>query len=110
VTAELRGRRVELIRCFDPYTRLRPGALGTVSLVDDAGTVFVDWDGGSSLGLVPNEDEYRLLPEFGSHCAACGAPLSERDERAEVINRTTGARGVTHAECYLADRDCYALA
>ena len=43
-------------------------------------------------------------------CAACGAPLTECDDRAETINRSTGARGVCHAECYLADQCCYELA
>jgi hypothetical protein len=49
-------------------------------------------------------------PPFGSSCAACGARLSEEDDRAETINRSTGARGVCHAECYLADQCCYELA
>lgn len=47
-----KGDRVRLVRCDDPYTRLRPGDEGTVDLVDDAGTVHVKWDSGSSLGLV----------------------------------------------------------
>jgi len=46
------GRRVRLIRCSDPYTRLTPGVEGTVTFVDDFGTVHVDWDDGSRLGLV----------------------------------------------------------
>ena len=46
------GDRVRLVRCNDPYTRLKPGDEGTVSFIDDMGTVFVNWDSGSSLGLV----------------------------------------------------------
>jgi Domain of unknown function (DUF4314) len=46
------GKRVRLVRCTDDYTDLRPGALGTVSDVDDMGTVFVRWESGSNLGLV----------------------------------------------------------
>jgi Domain of unknown function (DUF4314) len=46
------GKRVRLVRCTDNYTDLGPGALGTVSDVDDTGTVFVRWDSGSHLGLV----------------------------------------------------------
>jgi hypothetical protein len=46
------GKRVRLVRCTDDYTTLRPGALGTVSDVDDMGTVFVRWESGSNLGLV----------------------------------------------------------
>jgi Domain of unknown function (DUF4314) len=55
------GRRVRLIRTTDPYTGLRPGAEGTVSLVDSMGTVHVDWDEGSSLGLIPGEDEWKEI-------------------------------------------------
>ena len=50
---ELIGRRIELVYCSDPYTRLQPGSLGTIEFEDDLGTVFVRWDSGSSLGLVP---------------------------------------------------------
>ena len=46
------GERVRLIYCSDPYTRLQAGEEGTVDSVDDWGTVFVQWDSGSNLGLV----------------------------------------------------------
>lgn len=46
------GRRVRLIKCNDPYTKLEPGVEGTVDSVDDIGTVHVRWDNGSMLGLV----------------------------------------------------------
>jgi uncharacterized protein DUF4314 len=45
------GDRVRLVRCDDPHTKLNPGELGTVSFIDALGTVHVDWDSGSSLGL-----------------------------------------------------------
>lgn len=57
------GDRVELLYTSDPYTRLEPGARGTVSGVDAFGTVHVRWDGGSSLGLVPGEDGFRKVAE-----------------------------------------------
>ena len=60
--APARGTRVELIRTTDEHTRLVPGATGTVSLVDAAGTVHVRWDDGSTLGLIPGTDEWRELP------------------------------------------------
>ncbi len=46
------GDRVRLVACADEWTRLEPGTLGTVTYVDDTGTVFVDWDTGSKLGMV----------------------------------------------------------
>jgi len=55
------GRRVRLISTTDRYTDLRHGATGTVSFVDDMGTVFVDWDNGSGLGLVPRHDHWEYL-------------------------------------------------
>lgn len=57
-----KGCRVELIFMdADPYSRLSPGDRGTVKLVDDTGTVFVNWDCGSSLGIVYGVDQIRKI-------------------------------------------------
>lgn len=55
------GCRVELVGMDDPYSRLLPGDQGTVTAVDDAGTVFVNWDCGSGLGVVYGVDKIRKL-------------------------------------------------
>ena len=55
-----RGTRLVLVRMNDPYTKLRPGDLGTVDCIVDAGTLFCRWDNGSTLGVVFGEDEIRL--------------------------------------------------
>ena len=55
------GTRVELINMNDPYMKLKPGDRGTVSMVDDTGTIFVNWDCGSSLGVVYGEDHIRKI-------------------------------------------------
>lgn len=55
------GTRVELINMNDPYTKLKPGDRGTVSMVDDTGTIFVNWDCGSSLSVVYGEDHIRKI-------------------------------------------------
>ena len=55
------GCRVELVLMDDPYSKLKPGNQGSVSCVDDAGTVFVDWDCGSSLGVVCGVDRIKKL-------------------------------------------------
>ena len=57
------GTRVMLIRMNDPYTNLRLGDRGTVTLVDDIGTVHVNWDCGSTLGVVFGEDECQKIEE-----------------------------------------------
>lgn len=36
----------------DPYSRLTPGTLGTVEMIDDVGTVHVKWDDGGNLGMM----------------------------------------------------------
>jgi hypothetical protein len=46
----------------DPYnTKLKPGDQGTVTCVDSIGTVFVDWDNGSSLGAAYGADHIKKL-------------------------------------------------
>ena len=56
-----KGARVELVSMSDPYATLKPGDLGTVDFVDDTGSVFVNWDCGSALGVVYGVDGIRLL-------------------------------------------------
>jgi hypothetical protein len=60
---QLKGKRIELISTSDPYTNLRPGDLGTVDFVDDLGTIHITWDNGSQLGLVPGEDQYKIVED-----------------------------------------------
>ena len=55
------GSRVELLRMNDPYSRLIPGDTGTVTGVDDIGTIHVNWDCGSTLGIAYGEDECRKI-------------------------------------------------
>ena len=58
-----RGTRVALVKMNDPYSTLKAGDTGTVLAVDDIGTIHVNWDKGSSLGLVFGEDSYRKITE-----------------------------------------------
>lgn len=46
------GTRVELLEMADPYRMMPKGLQGTVTWVDDTGTICVDWDNGSSLGVL----------------------------------------------------------
>lgn len=55
------GTRVELVQMNDPYRKIEPGTQGTVRFVDDIGTVFVNWENGSSLGAVYGEDVIRKV-------------------------------------------------
>lgn len=55
------GKRIRLVRCTDPYTKLQPGLEGTILFVDAMQTRHVQWDNGSSLGLVPGEDQWEVI-------------------------------------------------
>lgn len=55
------GTRIRLIECKDPFTHLEPGLEGIVVCTDALGTVFVDWDSGQSLGLVPDHDSFEVV-------------------------------------------------
>ncbi len=55
------GDRIRLTVMSDEWPDLKPGALGTVRMIDDLKTVHVDWDNGLKLGLIPNVDEYEVL-------------------------------------------------
>ncbi len=58
-----KGTRITLIKMDDPYTTLKPGDKGTVDYIDDIGTIHVNWDKGSSLGLIHGEDRYRKIKD-----------------------------------------------
>ena len=55
------GTRLELISMDDPYSPIPSGTRGTVKYVDDIGQIGMEWDNGSSLSLVPDEDSFRKL-------------------------------------------------
>ncbi len=55
------GTRIMLLKMEDPYTQLKKGDMGNVLHVDDAGQIHMIWDTGSSLALVPGEDEFMKL-------------------------------------------------
>ena len=58
-----KGSRVELVKMDDPYTTLKAGDKGTVAFIDDLATIHVNWDKGSSLGLVYGEDLFIKLKD-----------------------------------------------
>lgn len=54
------GTKVELIKMDD--SQAPPiGAVGKVSFVDDMGTIHVNWENGSSLGVAFGEDICRVI-------------------------------------------------
>lgn len=57
-----KGTRVRLIH-MDDVQAPPPGTEGTVSHVDDGGTIHVRWDTGSGLGLIYGEDKFEIIKE-----------------------------------------------
>ena len=62
----LAGKRVQLIKTNDPYTKLKEGDLGTVEyvirnseLIGDQ--VSIQWDTGSNLMLIIGVDQFLIL-------------------------------------------------
>ena len=77
------GCRVELTKMNDPYrTDLVPGCKGTVQFVDDAGSIHVRWDIGSSLAVVFGEDACKKLD---SVTITCYGSTEVWDSRAEAM-------------------------
>ena len=62
------GTRV-VLGIMDDLHAPPPGTKGTVQYVDDMGQLGVRWDNGSSLSLIPGEDNFRKE-----------APKKSRDE------------------------------
>lgn len=55
------GTRIMLISMGDDPRPVEDNTRGTVSVVDDIGTLHCDFDNGRHLGIVPVEDSFRKL-------------------------------------------------
>ena len=56
------GMRIELVKMDDPQAP-PVGTKGTVTGVDDVGTIHVAWDCGGSLGIAYGEDICRKIQQ-----------------------------------------------
>ena len=56
------GTRIRLNSMEDPYHPILPGTEGEVDFVDDKGQIFMKWDNGRTLPLIPGEDSFTVLP------------------------------------------------
>lgn len=54
------GTRIKLLK-MDDIQAPPAGTEGTVTFIDDAGTIHMRWDTGSSLGLISGEDEFEVV-------------------------------------------------
>ena len=55
------GSKVRLLRFYDIYTNIPIGTIGTVTNVDDIGTIHVNWETGHKLGVAYLVDECELV-------------------------------------------------
>ena len=83
------GTRIELLSMEDPYSKLRPGDKGSVSDIDSTGTIFVDWDSGSGLGLVYGVDQYRKATEHIQETGAAAIDGAVTDDLADRLKKAT---------------------
>ena len=56
------GTMVEL-RSMEDAQSPPPGTLGRIQGVDDAGSILVSWQNGSSLSLIPEADDFRIVKD-----------------------------------------------
>lgn len=56
------GMRIRMLNMDDEQDPIDDGLEGTIVAIDDLGTLHVKWDDGRKLGVIPNIDEYQLLP------------------------------------------------
>lgn len=55
------GTRIQLISMRNDPKPVPDNTLGTVTFVDDMGTIHMKWDNGRSLGLIPDADEFTKI-------------------------------------------------
>ena len=58
------GTKIQCIKMDDSYHAVAPGSIGTVDYIDDAGTIHMSWENGSSLGLIPGEDRFKIIGQY----------------------------------------------
>jgi hypothetical protein len=56
------GMRIKLISMIDDPNPIPSGTEGTITLIDGANIIHVNWDNGRRLGVIPGVDEYILEP------------------------------------------------
>lgn len=57
----LLGKRIKLIKMLEDPLPIEKNTLGTINYIDDIGTIFVTWDNGRSLGLIPGVDKWTYV-------------------------------------------------
>lgn len=77
------GTRVELTADMTGES-IRKGTCGTVTLVDDIGSIHVEWDNGRTLALIPGEDSFRRIEERKAQPLKPENPSCARKEKTKL--------------------------
>lgn len=94
-----RGMRLRMTKdMIDRYGQGLPeGSCGTVTGVDDFGTIHMRWDSGSSLGIVPDVDQFEVIPHdtnnLGWRITDFGQQMDKADELIEYLSENGGTEG-----------------
>lgn len=64
--AELRnkypnGTKIKLLKTMDDIQPIKSGEIGKVDFVDDAGSIHMIWDNGSTLALIEDVDSFKII-------------------------------------------------
>lgn len=94
------GTRVELVEMDDPYRDMPVGMKGTVTSVDDTGTIHVAWDNGCHLGVVYGEDSCKKLDAVATICYGKEEVWDDRKEAVEFYLRAIAASEGSECERY----------
>lgn len=54
------GMRIKLVK-MDDYQAPLPGTMGTITFVDDYGSIHVKWEAPSGLAVLPDVDEFEIV-------------------------------------------------
>ena len=91
---------MELIELNDPYRHFDTGLKGPVSCVDDPGTIHVDWDNGSHLGIVYGEDSCRKLNTVKTICYGREEVWDSREDALEFYMKAMAGSEGSEQERY----------
>lgn len=86
------GTRIELLSMNDAFAPVPSGTRGTVSFVDDIGTIHPVWDNGRMLGVIVGEDSFRKLSQSEIEAEQQAAQEKREQDNAEDLNNTGGMK------------------
>ena len=81
--------RIELLSMDDAFA---PIPSGTVSFVDDIGTIHPVWDNGRTLGVIVGEDSFRKLSQSEIEAEQQAAEEKNEQDIAEDLDDTGGMK------------------